>query len=78
MEDSQGTYSPDYKAINIKTVDGSVVRGKTNIAPYKRLSDMLMQQTGKFLVITEASFKGTGGHTVFVNKEHIVWVEPAD
>lgn len=78
MGDSDKIYETDYKTITIKTTDGSTVQGKINISPSERVSDLFTLQKGPFVVVVEASSKQVSGKTLFINKEHIVWVEPDD
>lgn len=78
MAASERTYETDYRIITVKTIDGSSIQGKVNIAPNQRVSDLLTLQKGPFLVIVEASFAESSGKTLLINKDHIVWVEPED
>jgi hypothetical protein len=68
----------DYRTITIKTSDGSTVQGKVNIAPHQRVSELFTLQKGPFVVVIDVSYSGGSGKTLFINKEHIVWVEPED
>lgn len=78
MTGQNKTYSTDYKIITIKTVDGSTVRGKVNVSPKQRVSELFTAEMGPFVVVIDASFGHVTGKTLFINKEHIVWVEPED
>jgi hypothetical protein len=78
MAGSKSAYKIDYRTVTIKTIDGSCVQGKVNISPNQRVSDLLTLQKGPFLVIVEASFGDCTNKTLFINKDHIVWVEPED
>lgn len=78
MAGSNGAYETDYRTVTIKTADGSTVQGKVNILPNQRVSDLLIQQNGLFLVVVDASYQDSTGKTLFINKDHIVWVEPED
>ena len=78
MADAKRTYETDYRMVTIKTVDGSTVQGKVNISPNQRISDLLTLQKGHFLVVVDASFMDFQGKTLFINKDHIVWIEPED
>jgi hypothetical protein len=75
MEDGS-QFQAKYKSITIRTIDGSTLDGKVNIAESKRVSDLFTGDKGKFIVMVDVSFKDGHGKTMFVNKEHIVWVEP--
>ncbi|MBC2711160.1 MAG: hypothetical protein HGJ94_09245 [Desulfosarcina sp.] len=78
MAGSESAYETDYRTVTIKTIDGSTVQGKVNISPNQRVSDLLTLQKGPFLVIVDASYMDFIGKTLFINKDHIVWIEPED
>ena len=78
MEEGKKEYSTDYRTITIKTSDGSTVQGKVNISPNARASELFTLQKGPFIVLVSASYGEVRGKTLFVNKNHIVWVEPDD
>lgn len=78
MASAERNYQTDYRIITVKTIDGSSVQGKVNIAPNQRVSDLLTLQQGPFLVVVEASYAESSGKTLLINKDHIVWIEPED
>lgn len=78
MTDPKKTYETDYRTVTIKTIEGSTVQGKVNISPNQRVSDLLTINKGPFLIVVDASFHETKGKTLFINKDHIVWIEPED
>ena len=78
MAEDKKEYTPDYRTITIRTVDGSNVQGKVNIAPHRRVSELFTLQKGPFIVMVSASHGQASDKTLFINKEHIVWVEPED
>lgn len=78
MTEENNTYSTDYRVITIKTSDGSTVRGKVNVSPKQRVSEIFTANMGPFVVVVEASYGHVTDKTLFINKEHIVWVEPED
>jgi hypothetical protein len=78
MTGSKTAYKTDYRTVTIKTIDGSTVQGRVNISPNQRVSDLLTLQKGPFLVVVEASYQDVRGKTLFINKGHIVWIEPDD
>ena len=71
-------YNPDYRWITVKTSDGSTLRGKINIGATERVSDLFIRRDFAFIVLVEVTTDDGGGKTRFVNKDHIVWVEPDD
>ena len=76
MVHSEKGYDTDYRMVTIKTSDGSAVQGKVNISPNQRVSDLFNLQKGPFVVLVEATYGDVRNKTLFINKEHIVWVEP--
>jgi len=78
MTASEDAFETDYRTVTIKTIDGSTVHGKMNISPNQRVSDLLRLQKGPFLVVVDASYMEFKGKTLFINKDHILWIEPED
>ncbi len=78
MADGKKDYKTDYRTITIKTTDGSTLQGRVNISPNQRVSELFTIQKGPFVVLVDATFGDVSGKTLFINKEHIVWVEPED
>jgi hypothetical protein len=69
-------YETDYRLITIKTSDGATVQGKVNISPNQRVSELFNLQEGPFVVMVDATHGEVKGKTLFINKDHVVWVEP--
>lgn len=78
MEADPKAYRTDYRTITLKTVDGTTVQGKINISPNQRVSELFTLQKGPFVVMVDASYQGVAGKTLFINKQHIIWVEPEE
>ncbi len=78
MSDQDDSYSPEYRSITIRTTDGSTINGKVNISPEQRVSDLFTQGDKPFIVMVDVVLKDAVGKTRFINKDHIVWVEPED
>lgn len=78
MEGSTNDFEIDYRTITIKTIDGSTIQGRVNISPDQRVSDLLTRHQGDFLVVVDAIYSGSKGKTLFINKEHILWIEPEE
>jgi small nuclear ribonucleoprotein (snRNP)-like protein len=76
MTSPQQGYDTDYRTVTIKTTDGSTVQGRVNIAPNQRVSELFNLHKGPFVVVVEATYSDVRGKTLFINKDHIVWVEP--
>jgi hypothetical protein len=62
--------------VSVRTVDGSVIRGKINMGKSKRVSDVFLQGDAPYIVIYDAVSQHMAGKVFIVNKQHIVWVEP--
>jgi hypothetical protein len=71
-------YQTQYRSITIRTIDGSTLYGKVNIAANERVSDLFASSDINFIVMVDVLFKDSVGKTMFINKEHIVWVEPEE
>jgi len=71
-------FSANYRKITIKTVDGELILGKINLASKQRVSDLFTKDENPFIVVVDAVSKDVQGKTLFINKEHIIWVEPED
>jgi len=78
MAGSANTHQTDYRIVNIKTIEGSTIQGRVNISPEQRVSDLLSRQKEPFLVVVDASYMNFKDKTLFINKEHILWIEPED
>ncbi len=78
MGEAKKNYGPQYITITIRTTDGSTLQGKVNIASKKRVSDLFTDGDEQFVVMIDVSSRRGSGKTLFVNKNHIVWVEPED
>jgi len=76
MTNHQEGYETDYRTVTIKTSDGSSVQGKVNITPNERVSELFNMHKGPFVVLVDARYGDVRGKTLFINKAHIVWVEP--
>ena len=76
---NQGTgYSTEYRYITVRTTDGSTINGKVNISPDQRVSELFTRRDVPFIVMVDVAVKDAVGKTRFINKDHIVWVEPED
>lgn len=70
--------NPEYKKITIRTTDGSTIHGKVNVSPEDRVSDLFTCKEALFIVIVDVTSSDHTNKTLFINKNHIVWVEPED
>jgi hypothetical protein len=78
MDAKSKAFRAEYRNITLKTIDGSTLRGKVNIGAKNRVSDIFTKLENPFIVLTDVSGRDVTGKILFVNKSHIVWVEPED
>ncbi len=68
--------------VTLKLADGSVLRGKVNLfyeeTPLNRVSDLFTLHRDPFIVVFDAALEGTTDQVFIVNKQHIVWISPAE
>lgn len=68
----------DYRTVTVMTSDGAAIQGKVNISAVERVSDVFTKSAEPFVVLVDAVSKDVQGKTLFINKDHIIWVEPED
>lgn len=73
-----GKYRTTYLPVTIKTLDGTIMQGKTNINIRERLSDLFTKEDTPFIILVDATDQEGRYRTLFVNKRNIVWVQPED
>ena len=78
MVEGKKKYGPRYIIITIRTTDGSTWQGKVNISTKKRVSDLFTESSEQFIVMVDVSSQRGSNKTLFVNKNHNVWVEPEE
>lgn len=78
MAEEKKEFATDYRTITIKTIDGTTIQGKVNVAPNPRVSELFTALKEPFVVIVDASYGQVRNKTMFINKRHIIWVEPED
>ncbi len=78
MEESGKPYKKEFRPITIKTSEGSTIQGKVNLGVKERVSELFTKSDQAFIVLVDATTKEGTGKVLFVNKNHIVWVEPED
>ena len=64
--------------VTVRTVDGSVLRGKLNLGEGNRVSDIFTRSENPFIVLYEVVTQSPESKVLIVNKNHIVWVEPEE
>ena len=78
MSNQDAGYNTEYKSSTVRTTDGSTINGKVNISPDQRVSDLFTRRELPFIVMVDVVLKDAVGKTRFINKNHIVWVEPEE
>jgi len=68
----------DYKKITVKTSDGSTIQGKINVSSNQRVSDIFTKSEDRFIVMIDVAYRDGVGKILFVNKRHILWIEPEE
>ena len=73
-----GEFKTNYKKITVRTVDGASIVGEINIEDFNRVSDIFKTTEPDFIVLTKATHQGGDNKTLFINIDHIIWVEPEE
>ncbi|MBU2487806.1 MAG: hypothetical protein KKA60_00285 [Proteobacteria bacterium] len=71
-------YRTDYRRISVRTSDGCMLRGYVNLGIKERVSDLFTKTESQFVVLTECEHSTVSVPILFINKDHIIWVEPED
>ena len=53
MSLSDSAYETVYKRAALKLIDGTLLQGKINISPHKRISDFINNMDNTFVVVVE-------------------------
>jgi hypothetical protein len=72
------SHETNNKKCTIRTIHATTIHGNVNISGIKRLSDLFASESNAFIVMVDVRMGGGRGKTIFINKDHIVWVEPLD
>lgn len=67
-----------YVKVAIKMIDGTIMNGKVNLSSKQRVSDLFTKSSNPFIVVVGALTKDAEDKIFFINKNHIIWVEPED
>lgn len=68
----------DYRTVTILTSDSKTIQGRVNISAMERVSDLFTRSEEPYVVMVDVVSKDVKGKTLFINKAHIIWVEPED
>jgi hypothetical protein len=64
--------------VSIRTVEGSLIRGKINLGDENRVSDLFAKSKSPFVVLYDVTTQSSESKVMIINKNHIVWVEPEE
>jgi hypothetical protein len=79
QETAKKIYTANYKRITVKTTDGETILGSINLSSKQRVSDIFTKGESSFIVLVDVVSKDVCGRkTLFINKDHIVWIEPEE
>lgn len=68
----------DYRTVTIRTIDGATIHGKVNVSSKERVSEIFTSRDELFVILVNVTYSDHMNKTLFINKNHIVWVEPED
>lgn len=71
-------YLAEYKKITIRTTDGLTMQGSVNIAANERVSELFTKDDTSFIILVDAVMREGVTKNMFINKNHIIWVEPEE
>jgi hypothetical protein len=72
-------YTVNFKNVEIKFSDGSMIKGKVNISEtHRRLSDFLRHSQEQFITVISEESRDDSQKVFFVNKNYIVWAGPGN
>ncbi len=70
------------RKVNLKLIDGSMVRGMINLYHEEmllnRVSDLFTKTRDPFIVVFGANVDGKANQVVVINKQNIIWVCPEE
>ena len=67
-----------FKTVKVKLKDGTIIIGKLNIGEYARVFDYFRSSPDQYFILSDAEHDGQSGKVVIINKNEIVWAEPAN
>lgn len=79
MDALKESYMADFRNVQVKVSDGSLLRGKVNIGDnYRRLSDLFKHSDDSFIVMVSEEPPEHPPKVYFINKNYIIWAEAQD
>jgi hypothetical protein len=78
MEQMSNAWAKNYRVVTVKLKDDTIITGKLNIGENARVFDYLRSSPDQYCTLSDAEHRGTSGKVLIINKNEIVWVEPAD
>jgi len=72
-------YVTNFKNVEVKISDGSLIKGKVNIGEnYNRLSDLFRHTNDSFITVVSEEFHESPIKVYFINKNYIIWAGAED
>ena len=79
MENLHETYVTNFKNVEVKISDGSLIKGKVNIGEnYNRLSDLFRHTNDSFITVVAEDPHESPNKVYFINKNYIIWAGAED
>lgn len=77
MEPMGDAWVKKFKTVKVKLKDGTIIIGKLNIGEYARVFDYFRSSPDQYFILSDAEHDEQSGKVVIINKNEIVWAEPA-
>jgi hypothetical protein len=79
MNIPQGPYVTNFKNVEVRIFDGSLIKGKVNIGEsYQRLSDLFRHTNDSFITVVSEELHESPIKVYFINKNYIIWAGAED
>ena len=79
MDIPQGPYATNFKNVEVKISDGSLIKGKVNIGEnFHRLSDLFRHASDSFITVVSDDLRESPNKVYFINKNYIIWAGAED
>jgi hypothetical protein len=79
MDIPPGPYVTNFKNVEVKISDGSLIKGKVNIGEtYNRLSDLFRHSNYTFITVVVEDPDQGPKKVYFINKNYIIWAGAED
>jgi hypothetical protein len=79
MDNLQAPFVTNFKNVEVKISDGSMIKGKVNIGEnFHRLSDLFRHSNDSFIVVVSEDPRESPNKVYFINKNYIIWAGAED